>query len=1074
MRLVGRRTARFGVPLAGALGLSLLAGPVLAGPAPRAVPEQLRGSGHRVVATQPQTAAPSARPSQVRLGVELRRGADPRAVAQAVGGLGGAPVRRLDRFHHLSVEVPPAAADQVTAALRQRSDVAGVAPAVTYTAAYVPNDPSWAAQQAYLDAVAAPAAWDVTRGSAAVRVAVVDSGVDVNHPDLAGKVVGKYNSIAGAVTSDVTDVLGHGTHVAGIAAAASDNGIGVAGTGLAASLLAVKAGDTAFVDSDIAAGIQWATDHGADVINLSLGGGSSSAVLDQAVQYAQSHGVLVVAAAGNDGATTPSYPAALPGVVAVGATDAAGGRASFSNHGDWVTLAAPGVNLYSTVPTAGSEMEPAPSDGYQHLSGTSMATPVVAGAAALLLAAAPSLTADQVKQSLVSTAHGYQGLGLGTGQVDLAAALAAVVPGSPPTLTSPTAGAVVAGSTTLSATTDAPTVRFLVDGVPQAQPVPVTGGSASTDLPTWGLPDGAHTVAAKACNALGCGPPTAPVSVTVQNPKASITDPAAGTTVSGLVGVGVSAPAGAPAVRLAVDGSLVGSPTAVGTDPLVLSWSSFGTAQGGHSLAVVTCSLDGACGSPSDPVAVTVDNTAPALLSPLAGQLATGLTTLKADAPGGGVRFLLDGKAIGFDGTAPYALAKNFTTVSDGYHDLVLRSCDATGAVCSGPSTTTRIGVKSLHPVLKSVSPSVVSPNGDGRADRAVITYALPDTEYVRWSVTGATGTVVRGPVTVGTQTAGTRSVVWDGRTAGGVRAADGVYTVAVATSGKDASGRAVRGLSTRTVRVDSTAPGLSVTAGAGTFFPVADGYRDTVAPRVTVSEPAVVTMTVRNSAGTVVRTVVVHRAAAGAFLLPWNGRNNAGTLQPAGTYRYAFLARDVGQNRRASSAYGVALSWKRLYGTTTTRTLTPSSASSSFVGSCSRLVADPVWAGGYDYLSAYDYFAGACRDLTDPTLDAVLTTHQLVLPAAVKYGGISVVVNGAAADPSYPTDTGDAWYRNAAGNPVGLVTLAAPYGGHSLGTASPSLLYNGNVLRWAVHTDGGRWYAVQSFTVTYTSYVLR
>ncbi|HKN39142.1 MAG TPA: S8 family serine peptidase, partial [Acidimicrobiia bacterium] len=174
-----------------------------------------------------------------------------------------------------------------------------------------------------------PSAWDVTTGSDDVVVAVLDSGVDATHPDLAGRLVAGTN-IANH-DNDPADDRGHGTRMAGIIAAATNNRLGMAGVAWAGKIMPVKvAGPSgAAADRDVAAGIKWATDHGAKVLSLSLGAPGDDVVLQQAVDYATAHDVLVVAAAGNGGSSVPEYPAACRGVLAVGATDTSGRRAPF-------------------------------------------------------------------------------------------------------------------------------------------------------------------------------------------------------------------------------------------------------------------------------------------------------------------------------------------------------------------------------------------------------------------------------------------------------------------------------------------------------------------------------------------------------------------------------------------------------------------------------------------------------------------------------------------------------------------------------------------------------------------------
>lgn len=206
-------------------------------------------------------------------------------------------------------------------------------------------------------------------------VAVVDTGVDLDHPDLAGKLLPGQSFVTGWETPD--DDNGHGTHCAGTIAAIQDNGVGIAGMSAGAKVLPVKVlgSDGSGSVADVAAGITWAANSGANIISLSLGGTSKSAALDEAIAFATGKGVLVIGAAGNAGSSRQSYPAASPGVLSVGATDIRDARASFSNYGpSWVEVAAPGVEILSTTPGG----------TYESFSGTSMSAPFVAGLAALM------------------------------------------------------------------------------------------------------------------------------------------------------------------------------------------------------------------------------------------------------------------------------------------------------------------------------------------------------------------------------------------------------------------------------------------------------------------------------------------------------------------------------------------------------------------------------------------------------------------------------------------------------------------------------------------------------------------
>ncbi|MCP4143323.1 MAG: peptidase S8, partial [Chloroflexi bacterium] len=243
-----------------------------------------------------------------------------------------------------------------------------------YAVDTVPNDPNWVNQYG-LNNIRAPQGWDTTTGSASVVIAIVDTGVDLTHPDLASKIIAGYDFVNNDAVAQ--DDNGHGSHVAGIAAAASNNAAGVAGTSWGARIMPVKVlnASKSGTFANAAAGIIWAADNGAHIINLSLGGKSHSAIFQNAIDYAYGKGVVIIAASGNNDAACPvfCYPALYPNVIAVGATDAGNNIASFSNFGPALDLVAPGVNIYSTG--VGS---------YFYDSGTSMSAPYVSGLAAIL------------------------------------------------------------------------------------------------------------------------------------------------------------------------------------------------------------------------------------------------------------------------------------------------------------------------------------------------------------------------------------------------------------------------------------------------------------------------------------------------------------------------------------------------------------------------------------------------------------------------------------------------------------------------------------------------------------------
>jgi subtilisin family serine protease len=277
-----------------------------------------------------------------------------------------------------------------------------------------PNDPSFGLQWGP-SAINAPSGWSIYPGSyspgAGVKIAIVDTGIHLTHPDLTANLdtVDQANCVSGSCSGAVSaqDDQGHGTHVGGIAAAVTNNGVGVAGVAFNSQLIPVKvlASNGSGDDAGVASGIVWAKNHGARVINLSLGGYGYSQTLCDAVSSATTAGALVVAAAGNDAVSTPLYPAACTGAIGVAATDSSGGRAGFSNFGSPdVFVSAPGVSIYSTM-WSGTNFSGCHLQAYCYLSGTSMATPHVSGLAALLFREAPTRTPTDVRRLLAQTAQ---------------------------------------------------------------------------------------------------------------------------------------------------------------------------------------------------------------------------------------------------------------------------------------------------------------------------------------------------------------------------------------------------------------------------------------------------------------------------------------------------------------------------------------------------------------------------------------------------------------------------------------------------------------------------------------------
>ncbi len=382
--------------------------------------------------------------------------ADHAAVAAEVGGFVELELRAIGVTRIAAPVERASDLSSVVAALASRRGVTVVEPDVRVHVDFTPNDPLW-----NTDPYVGLGQWGdkkilldrardlVTAAASPVTVAVIDTGVDAGHPDLAGVVLPGVTLLSSQSTGCNADNAGtddnsHGTHVAGIIAADSNNAVGIVGIAPNARILPIKALDCTGSGSisDIAQAIVYATDHGARIVNISLGSSSDTVTLQAAVQYAIDRGVLVVAAAGNcgtaltrclDTANLVEYPAAYPGVLGVGATAPDDSIAPFSTQGAQVGISAPGVRIVSTTPTyATYQSRRGSTPGYAAFSGTSQATPFVAGAAALLLGIDPTLTNVRVAKRLRSTADDLGAPGadpaFGAGRLDLLRAVVATLP----------------------------------------------------------------------------------------------------------------------------------------------------------------------------------------------------------------------------------------------------------------------------------------------------------------------------------------------------------------------------------------------------------------------------------------------------------------------------------------------------------------------------------------------------------------------------------------------------------------------------------------------------------------------
>ncbi len=329
--------------------------------------------------------------------VKYQRGFSRTSVASACHKHGDRLVSCNNKLGYDVIEVK-GSLKQAMSRYKKQAGVEYVEPNYARRAAAYPNDPLYSQQYGLRD-IQAPGAWKRSTGKKKIIIAVVDTGVQASHPDLKSKLIAGYNFVGN--NTNTNDDNGHGTHVAGIAAAATNNGIGIAGTAPNCRILPVKVLDAAGGGTihQVVRGIQYAADRGAHVINMSFTGSERSKLEADAVAYARRKGAVLIGAAGNDGNKTRCYPAAFSQVIAVAALDQGGKKASYSNYGSWVSVAAPGSNILSTY---------TPST-YQTLSGTSMAAPFASGVAGLL--ASRGLSGTAIRARLQNTADRISGTG---------------------------------------------------------------------------------------------------------------------------------------------------------------------------------------------------------------------------------------------------------------------------------------------------------------------------------------------------------------------------------------------------------------------------------------------------------------------------------------------------------------------------------------------------------------------------------------------------------------------------------------------------------------------------------------
>lgn len=531
-----------------------------------------------------------------------------------------------------------------------------------------------------------PAAWDVSSGNG-VTIAILDTGVDSTHPDLSGQVVPGRNVLGG--NSDTDDVHGHGTWVAGVAAAVANNDTGIAGVAWNAKIMPIRIADASGYAywSDMATGIVYAADHGARVVNLSYNQSCGAGVIITAAQYLRTKKGVLVVAAGNDG--NEVYDTASADVTCVSATDSSDLITDFSNFGSLIDISAPGEGIYATNNGG----------GYSAVNGTSFSAPNTAGVYALMIAANPLLTSAQLDSFLFTSADDLGTAGkdkyFGHGRLDAEGAVTLAdqsADKTPPTvnMTAPAEGATVGGIVTLTATASDNTqmggVQFKVDGT--------NVGNEDTSYPysySWnsGLnSDGAHTITAVARDVVNNTATSSPISVVVDNTAPALSN----VTVPNIIAVGatISWTSDEPATSQ-VEYGLTNSYGNFSALNSTLDTSHSVTLTG---LSPVTTyhyrvrSRDsvGNLGTSGDNTFTTIPDTidpSVSIMEPEASETVYGTLIISASASDNvgvtRVEFYLDGQKIGEDTTSPFQLFWNTGSTANGTHTMTVIAYDAAG-----------------------------------------------------------------------------------------------------------------------------------------------------------------------------------------------------------------------------------------------------------------------------------------------------------------------------------------------------------------------------------------------------------
>jgi flagellar hook assembly protein FlgD len=560
----------------------------------------------------------------------------------------------------------------------------------------------------------------------------------------------------------------------------------------------------------------------------------------------------------------------------------------------------------------------------------------------------------------------------------------AVAPTTVPVFTSPTDGGTVSGSATFTATTTANTVHFFSTDVGSPYVTP-SGGVATLEVDSYGIPDGPHTMSAADCDGGTCNTTKASINYTVDNGPVTVTQPTSGTSVGGTF-------------------------------------------------------------------------------------------VAQAASSGGRVAFLVDGNQVASVSAAPYMATVDTSGLSAGSHELTAVRCFTLQAACAGgTSAPVTFAVTKTTPVITSTKPSPFSPNGDGHLDTTTIGYRLDSAVKVTWRVTTRGGKTVRGPIRIGTVSAGQHAVTFNGKTNGGKYLTSGGYIVRFDTS-KAIDGATLTGHAEHAVLVDTTAPKASrVHASPRTFYPAHDNYRDNTTITVHTSEATrSAQLRVLNAAGHQVAKITAKTSARGIRHLTWNGKTG-GRMLPAGRYSYQVALTDQIWNTSVSKRYPVEISDKKLVRKSGTQTIgnLKRNHNKALIGGCSRIEYPArdgsAWKGSLSYLSNY----AICFDPSDTELLA-FTRHQVTLPPAVRYGTVRVTTYGGRSVPGFP-DIGVVLYENKSGDITSKGgILKAADGWHAGSRVAGADFAQGHKLQWWAGTTDSNFYDIRSFRVSYSYYLLK